>query len=107
MSKIDERNLRTISRGKLEASIRLLVILTVRLSNHSTLDPICSKTSITVRASLIRGTLLITHGLVVNRVAAKIGVVAFLEPLTLISPFSFLPPFTMNFTFSIIWTDVN
>ena len=60
-----------------------------------------------VRASLIRGMLLITHGLEVSKVAARMGVVAFFEPLTLISPFNFLPPFTMNFTFSIIGIDVH
>ena len=87
--------------------MRWLVILTVCLSNHSTLDPICSRSSIMVKASLIKGILLITQGLEVKSVAAKIGVVAFLDPLTLISPFSLFPPFTTNFTFSIIGTDVH
>ena len=84
----------------------LLVILTVCLSNHSTFEPMCSKSSIIVKASLIKGILLITQGLEVSSVAAKMGVVAFLEPLTLISPFNFFPPFTTNFTFSIIGIDV-
>jgi len=64
----------------------------------STFFPSEVSSLIIVRVSRKRGTFLITQGSSVRRVAARIGRVAFLDPLIFISPFRGRFPSIINFS---------